>query len=341
MTVPKISSQDLPSIPCNLCGSKEVSILATLSRRGEPLRSVICSKCGLVWSDPLPSNLHNFYENDYRVSYKGNYSPKLKHILRAGNVALSRHRQIERLLATPLTVLDVGSGGGEFSYLLETLGHHVTGIEPNKGYAEYSIREYGLTVQVGFVQDIIIPQQSFDLITIWHVLEHTEDPFAVLTKLHSLLKPQGIVVVEVPNIEAKCQSPKSTFHEAHIFHFNIASLKRLAEKVGFIEINHLISADGGNITLFLQKTIKEVNGLDEFTILGNAEKISKIVTNHTPLKHYLTTYPYIRLFSRLRQYCFEERNIKNFNGGKQLLDHQYAHLHNQGINPSANREEEQ
>jgi 2-polyprenyl-3-methyl-5-hydroxy-6-metoxy-1,4-benzoquinol methylase len=281
-----------------------------------------------VWSDPLPHHPRDFYENDYRISYKGHYSPKPKHILRAGNVALSRHRKIERLLTTSLAILDVGSGGGEFAYLLQTLGHQVQGIEPNKGYAEYSIREYGLNVQVGFVQDVIIPQQSFDLITIWHVLEHTENPFAVLTKLHALLKPQGILVVEVPNIEAICQSPKSTFHEAHIFHFNIATLTRLAEKADFTEISHVVSADGGNITLFLHKAIKANNDVGELTIEGNAKRISKIVSNHTSSKHYLTTYPYVRFYHRIRRHCNEKIQTTHFTSGRQLLDQRYGHLQN-------------
>ena len=328
MKVQSLVKQELCSIPCNLCGSKEVSVLANHSRSGEPLRTLICRECGLVWSDPLPHHPRDFYENDYRISYKGHYSPKPKHILRAGNVALSRHRKIERLLTTPLAILDVGSGGGEFAYLLQTLGHQVQGIEPNKGYAEYSIREYGLNVQVGFVQDVIIPQQSFDLITIWHVLEHTENPFAVLTKLHALLKPQGILVVEVPNIEAICQSPKSTFHEAHIFHFNIATLTRLAEKADFTEISHVVSADGGNITLFLHKAIKANNDVGELTIEGNANRISKIVSNHTSSNHYLTTYPYVRFYHRIRRHCNEKIQTTHFTSGRQLLDQRYGHLQN-------------
>lgn len=337
MTSSIASDQNIPSTPCNLCGSEQVSILAEPNRNGKSLRTVICVKCGLVWSDPFPHNPRDFYENSYRVSYKGNYVPKPKHILRAGNVALSRHRQIEQLIAQPVKVLDVGSGGGEFSYLLQTLGHDVTGIEPNKGYAEYSISEYSLNVRVGFLQDMIMTEQSFDLITIWHVLEHTEDPFAVLAKLYTLLKENDIVVVEVPNIEATCQSPKSTFHEAHIFHFNIATLKRLAEKVGFIEIKHTVSADGGNITLFLQKTLKAGDELGDFTVPGNAEKIATIITGHMSLKYYLSIYPYSRLIGRLRQYCLEQINIKNFAGGRQLLDQHYAHLRHQDGKQSANR----
>jgi 2-polyprenyl-3-methyl-5-hydroxy-6-metoxy-1,4-benzoquinol methylase len=279
-----------------------------------------------VWSDPLPHNPRDFYEDDYRVSYKGTYSPKPKHILRAGNVALSRHRKIERLLLKPQVILDVGSGGGEFSYLLQFLGHDVTGIEPNKGYAEYSIREYGLNVQVGFVQDVILPEEGFDLVTIWHVLEHTENPCAVLSKLHALLKPQGVLVIEVPNVEAICQSPISTFHEAHIFNFNVATLQKLAEKAGFAEIGHSISADGGNITMFAQKASAKTIDERELNISGNSERIIDIVNNHTPLKHYMTAHPYSRLLRRIRQSLLEKRGIADFVGGKQSLDHLYSPL---------------
>jgi 2-polyprenyl-3-methyl-5-hydroxy-6-metoxy-1,4-benzoquinol methylase len=140
------------SIPCNLCDGKEVSILSNRSRSGKPLRTVICQACGLVWSDPRPHDVRQFYEEEYRLSYKHTYSPKPKHVLRAGHVALSRFDKIEQLLSSRKAVLDVGTGGGEFAYLLQSLGHSVSGIEPNRGYAGYSIHEYGLTVQVGFVK---------------------------------------------------------------------------------------------------------------------------------------------------------------------------------------------
>lgn len=339
MTQHSTARQESCSIPCNLCGSTSVSVLANRSRSGHPLRTVICGRCGLVWTDPLPHNPRDFYEDDYRVSYKGSYSPKPKHILRAGNVALSRYRKIEPLLSTSLEILDVGSGGGEFAYLLKTLGQNVKGIEPNKGYAEHSIREYGLDIQVGFIQDAKFQEESFDLITIWHVLEHTENPCDVLLKLHTLLKPQGILVIEVPSIEAICQSPKSTFHEAHIFNFNVATLQRLAEKAGFTEMTHpTISADGGNITIITQKKSANSVGRRKFNIPGNSEKIVKIVRNHTPLKYYMTAHPYTRLLRRIRKSFLEKRGITNFTDGKQLLDQLYSSLRNSRSNTALQRD---
>lgn len=325
MTQHSTAQQQSCSIPCNLCGSTEVSLLANRSRSGKPLRTVICVRCGLVWSDPLPHNPRRFYEDDYRVSYKGAYSPKPKHILRAGNVALSRYQKIARLLSEPQVILDVGTGGGEFAYLLRSLRHDVWGIEPNKGYAEYSVHEYGLDVRVGFVQDVILPKDTFDVITIWHVLEHTENPYAVMVKLHTLLKPQGVLVIEVPNVEATCQSPKSTFHEAHLFNFNVSALSRLAEKASFIVQEHSISADGGNITMLVRKASKNIKE-HTLSIPGNSERIIRTVRHHTVFRHYISGNPYLRFYGRVRQSLQEKRGIRDFKGGKHLLDRLYSQL---------------
>jgi len=315
--------QETCSNLCNVCGGTEVSVLANHSRSDKLIRTVICKDCGLVWSDPLPHNLRGFYEDDYRVAYKGTYSPKPKHILRAGKVALYRRKLLDKWIAQPIKILDVGTGGGEFAYLLQSLGHNVSGIEPNKGYAEFSRQEYGLNIQVGFIQDILQSDGSFDLITIWHVLEHTENPCDVLTKLHTLLKPQGVLVVEVPTIEATRQSPKSTFHEAHIFNFNLATLRKLGEKVGFTGVEHKVSADGGNITVFFQKNADATTNNKQLTIPGNAERIINIVKNHTAFKHYLTVWPYQRFFCRMGRMISEKCATANFVSGKELLDRLY------------------
>ena len=73
---------------CNLCGNHEITVIGDYSRSGKPLKTVLCNNCGLVWSAELPHNPRSFYENDYRVAYKGTYKPKPKHILRAGKIAL-------------------------------------------------------------------------------------------------------------------------------------------------------------------------------------------------------------------------------------------------------------
>jgi hypothetical protein len=133
-------------------------------------------------------------------------------------------------------------------------------------------------------------------------------------------------VVEVPTIEATCQSPKSTFHEAHIFNFNLDTLNKLGEKVGFTQVEHKVSADGANITVFFQKN--EINDSavtqQDFKIPGNAEKIVNIVSHHTPFRHYLTAWPYQRFFTRMGKALSEKLATAGFVSGKALLDKLYA-----------------
>jgi 2-polyprenyl-3-methyl-5-hydroxy-6-metoxy-1,4-benzoquinol methylase len=318
--------QEACANPCNVCGSTDVAVLARHSRSGKPLRTVICKDCGLAWSDPMPLNPKSYYEDEYRLEYKGTFTPKPKHILRAGKVALIRRKLLDNLLAKHKKILDVGTGGGEFAYLLKSQGHEVNGIEPNKGYAEFSRQEYGLDIQVGFIQDIQQPEESFDLITVWHVLEHTENPCAVLTKLHALLKQQGVLVVEVPTIESTCQSPKSTFHEAHIFNFNLGTLCKLGEKVGFTVLERKLSPDGANITVFFQKGSANAQAINDMSlkIPGNAEKIIGTVNKHTAVKHYLGITPYQRLICKMSRALSEKFATTNFESGKKLLDQLYG-----------------
>jgi len=327
-------SESLPeaTIPCNLCGQAEVSVLANINRERKPLRTVICRSCGLVWSDPRPHNAREFYEDDYRVSYKGSFTPKSKHVLRAGKVALDRHRHVEPVLSQAkrsLQILDVGSGGGEFAYLLKKLGHQVIGIEPNKGYAGYSISQYELDVRVGFIQDAELPAGGFDLITIWHVLEHTEDPLSVLKLLHSLLKPDGTLVVEVPNIEATCQSPISTFHDAHLYNFNTDTLGALASRANLTVVRATLSPDGGNTTMtFAQNSGSATAKAPD--LAGNYEKISRIVSRHNSMRHFARLTPYTRAVRRLQRSVVEKREAAAYESGRELLDRLYAPICERG-----------
>lgn len=313
------------SRPCNLCHSTEFEVLSTRDRDGEYLRTVICKECGLVWSDPFPINPTEYYQKNYRILYKGTFEPKIKHIYRAAKTALNRYQGLKDYLQGKQQVLEIGSGGGEFSYLLSKLGFSVCGIEPNEGYGNYSKAEYGLDVKIGFAQNTEFLAESFDFITTSHVLEHVDDPTLVLKKLHGWLKNDGVLAIEVPNIEATCQSPKSTFHAAHLFNFNQTTLALLVEKSGFSVVKTFFSSDKGNLSLIARKNT-ELNMSPKLAIAGNFEKICSIVKGHTPLAHYLSLSPYARLLGKIPRILEEKKVAKNFTDPKAVLDSCYKKL---------------
>src|SRR5438046_2572193 len=113
------------SIPCNLCGARQVSEVSLRDRDGKYLRTVICHGCGLVWTDPRPAEdeVKTFYAHEYRLLYKGAWQPKFKHVYRGSKVSLNRLRWLRKFLRPADAVLDVGAGGGELVYLLRGLGY--------------------------------------------------------------------------------------------------------------------------------------------------------------------------------------------------------------------------
>lgn len=316
--------ESIAEVPCNLCGSVHVSILSQRSRSGAPLRTVACRQCGLVWSDPRPHDTRQFYEQDYRLAYKRTYEPRAKHVLRAGQVALSRFEKIRSCLHGRMRILDVGSGGGEFAYLLKSLGHEVRGIEPNQGYATFAAKQYGLDITQGFIGDVDLPQASYDLITIWHVLEHTEDPRAVLRQLQCALRPGGLLLVEVPNVEATCQSPRGTFHEAHLYNFNAATLAWLANKAGLQPCATEYSADGGNLTVFFRSLDEAAGPMPVGLTQRNHGRVAHRVHAHQPLAYWFSTHPYRRAAGRLARMASEWMKTREPRAARERLDTLYA-----------------
>ncbi|MFO0518629.1 MAG: class I SAM-dependent methyltransferase [Betaproteobacteria bacterium] len=310
-------------IPCNLCQSTEVTVLATQGRDNAPLRTVACRACGLVWSDPRPHDARRFYSEDYRLEYKGSFVPRPKHVLRAGRVALARLGLIRPLLRPGLRILDIGSGGGEFAYLLRSLGHQVEGVEPNRGYAEFSMREYGLQVHRGFVDEVALQPGRYDLITIWHVLEHTENPAAVLRQLREALAPGGALVVEVPNVEGPRRSVGSTFHEAHLYNFNDATLAAMGAQADLKPLEVTPSPDRGNLVAVFRREAVEAPSAP-VALPGNHERVAASVLGHRTLAYWTSARPYTRIAHHLWRPLTEAAALCIPLAARERLDALYA-----------------
>lgn len=312
------------SIPCNLCGSTEVEEISLVDRDNKYLRSVICKKCGLSWSDPRPNEdeIKKYYSKDYRISYKGTYTPRLKHVYRAGRVAENRYNFIKDIIKPTDKILDVGAGGGEFVFLMRKLGFDARGVEPNEGYGTYAKEQLELPIEIGFVQQFDLPEDHYDFITLHHVFEHLDNPFGSLEKIRKTLKDKGFLVIEVPNIEGTCFAPIHRFHQAHLYNFNRENLEMIGKKAGFSVYKTVISEDGGVITTIFQKAemLKDFNA----EIIGNYEKVSKIVRNHTILSHYLTAHPYVRPIHKLKMNLVEKKAIKDCQNGREVLEKMFA-----------------
>lgn len=189
-----------------------------------------CRGCNIVF-DTKVSLSRTFYEQE-RVSHIN--EDKIK--ARKRNVK-QRVSLLKNLLKKDYSLLEIGCGEGLFIKEVQKLVSSVKGIEPTILYATYAKNTLNLDVQPGVIEDIDFPPMSFNIITIFHVLEHLQNPAEVLRKAYSWLKPEGILIIEVPNIESPYARYKGENWEMinpeHKFYFSPNSLKYLLEENHF------------------------------------------------------------------------------------------------------------
>ncbi|MEO5742070.1 MAG: class I SAM-dependent methyltransferase [Vicinamibacterales bacterium] len=306
-------------VPCNLCGASDVEVIGDRDRGGHPLRTTICRECGLVWSNPRPAenDVRRYYSSEYRLDYKGRSTPSARHVARSGRGALNRYRAIAPHIKRGDRILDAGAGGGEVVYVLRKLGFDASGLEPDEQYARHAREALGVPVATGFVQDAAFPAGRFDVVTMYHALEHVEDPSAILSRLRGWTVEGGLLLIEVPNVEAACIAPGHRFHFAHFYNFNREALEALGRKAGFEPVETTISSDGGNLTT----VFRAVSGAPPPRVdAANYARIAGIVKGHTSLKYYCSISPYAGPVNRLRTYLTDRRAAQGCDTPTQVLD---------------------
>ncbi|MHC4172469.1 MAG: class I SAM-dependent methyltransferase [Planctomycetota bacterium] len=307
------------SIPCNLCGYNNIEELSLKDRNGKYLRTVICKICGLIWTDPRDDrkDIKKFYSKEYRLQYKGICKPKLKRVYRDANEALRRYDFMKGIIKKDDVILDIGSGSGVFLYTLRKLGYDARGIEPDEGYANYAIEVLKVPVKVEFARDFRT-SKAFNIITMHHVLEHMENPYAVMHKARSLLKNDGFLIIEVPNAEDIRQAPYHRYHKAHLYTFNPENLECMGRKAGFNVYKTSVAPYNGNIAIIFQKsdTPQIISG----KLPGNFEKITNILNEHTTIRHFTTLIPCKKLLKNTIKAIGEQIMIKKFDNGKDIID---------------------
>jgi SAM-dependent methyltransferase len=301
-----------------LCGASEVDVIGTRDRDGRPLRTTICRNCGLVWSNPRPGEdeIRRYYSSQYRLDYKGRATPSLRHIARSGRGALNRYRALAPHLKPGARILDAGAGGGEVVYVLRRFGFDASGLEPDEHYARHAREALQVPVATGFVQDAEFPAGSFDVITMYHALEHVEDPTAILTRLRGWTADAGVLLVEVPNVEARCIAPEHRFHFAHFYNFNRATLEALGRKAGFEPVETTESPDGGN----LAAVFKAARPQPPQPHPANFARVADVVRRHTAVRYYCSTSPWVGPLSRLQTYLADRGAAQGCDTPRRVLD---------------------
>jgi 2-polyprenyl-3-methyl-5-hydroxy-6-metoxy-1,4-benzoquinol methylase len=221
---------------CILCGSPERE---PLIRQGE-WTVHRCKECGLGVLDPHPDKreMDDLYQNGY---LKNLYGVGLE----VGSTGIKRRLSQEshrvrffRRAKRSGRVLDIGCGMGYFLAVCRDWGYEVEGMDITADSVAYVQGELKIPVTIGTVDVIDYPPASFDVITMWHFLEHAPDPRLYLQKTQKWLNPGGLLVVDVPNYTSKdaryaWQNWKGWHLPFHLYHFTPETLCGLLVKHGF------------------------------------------------------------------------------------------------------------
>lgn len=238
----------MENVSCALCGRDETTTLARkgiFKKNGPVIKfiNVICKNCGLVYRNPRQD------KNELSELYKKIYLEKRHSFAdEAGASAFVKNldqknkgEQIADFLIDflkPKTrILDVGSGLGLVSgYLKNKFGLSVLGIEPSELSGEIARKIYGIEVFSGTLDDYMQKRkedQKFDCIILHHVFEHFGEPLAKLEELKSLLAPEGVLYIEVPNV-IDFKKPISQFFDLlHLYNYSPATLWKMLKAGGY------------------------------------------------------------------------------------------------------------
>lgn len=158
-----------------------------------------CNECGLIFLDPIPNNIHDYYGQEYPAYRKVEDIKKEATDYDLGKIAiLKKYAQGKRLL-------EIGPGGGTFAYLAKQEGFIVDAIEMDANcckFLEESIKIQKVVNSNDVAGALGQLEGGYDVIVMWHVLEHLKDPWDVLRSLPNVLAPNGVVMIAVPNPDA-------------------------------------------------------------------------------------------------------------------------------------------
>jgi len=141
---------------------------------------------------------------------------------------------------TSVSLLDVGCSNGAFVWIAKQLGIDAQGVEPGESPARQA-QSRGLTVHKGYLEELNLPEKSFDVVTLFEVIEHLRDPLALVKECHRILRPGGVMVIGTGNADSWTRQIMKhrwdffniNLHGGHINFYCTASIGALAAKTGF------------------------------------------------------------------------------------------------------------
>ena len=229
-----------------LCGETEERCIATIDRYGIPHRTVMCARCALIRTNPRMTreSYEHFYAHYYRAIYERAAHDPERYFATQLQTASQRARHTLRRVnsCSRASVAEIGCGAGWNLLPYQERSWRAVGWDVDDTYLALG-RRHGLDLRHGFMLDACASGEKFDLVILSHVLEHLTDPINELIALRSILKPRGLLSIEVPSAFAVSDLCRY-FQNAHTFSFVPQTLLAVMEHAGYkrFELNSRIES---------------------------------------------------------------------------------------------------
>ena len=242
----------METVSCNLCGADNAETIFAGAGWQQPVPEgcalVRCRQCGLMYlsTRPTPDEIGAYYTPDY-TPYRSAIEDErswLMRTIRKGKL-VKRCKLVEKYSGLKTgRILDVGCSTGLFLHEMAQAGWETCGVELTPDVAEYARTRFGLDVFTGMLSEASFPPQSFDVISFWDVLEHTFSPAAELARASQLLKPDGLLAINIPNYhcpDRQLFGPHWVGYDPprHLYVFTRATLTALLHKTRFRPVQWL------------------------------------------------------------------------------------------------------
>ena len=201
-----------------------------------------CSSCTLRFTQSVPdaSHIAPYYQSADYVSHsdtKKGLVNRVYHLVRNYTLGVKR-TLIKKVTGKPTgALLDIGAGTGAFAHTMQKAGWQVTGLEPDEIARANALSNYQLSLDT-LEKLPSLPSSSYDVITMWHVLEHVHDLHGYLRIMHNILKADATLVIAVPNYTSYDATVYDNCWAAydvprHLYHFSPKSMEVLLQAHGF------------------------------------------------------------------------------------------------------------
>lgn len=235
---------------CPVCGSPDIKNVLSVKDytvSNETFVIAECNSCSLRFTQDVPNaaSIAPYYKSENYISHTNTSKGLINRLYQSvrKRTLKQKRRLIERASGIKKgRLLDVGSGTGAFANEMQQAGWQVTGLEPDADARAVGKQSYNIDLaDIG--QFYQLQESSYDVITMWHVLEHVHDLQGYIAKLKLLLTENGKLFIAVPNYTSKDAAAYKEQWAAydvprHLYHFSPRSMQVLMEKHGLRILQH-------------------------------------------------------------------------------------------------------